>query len=179
MFVVRVDNVEEEITEEDEYEQKELRAIELKGDIEVVVELCINSVVGQTNPGTIKIRGMIQGKEVIMLVDCGATHNFISEKLVTMLKLPTRDTSNYGVILGSRTAIKGKGVCENVEVILNGWAVTENFLPLELGGVDVILGMQWLYSFGVTEMDWKNLIMSFSQENSKVIIKRDPSLTKA
>lgn len=85
--------MEEEIIEEDEYEQKELHAIELKGDIEGVVELCINSVVGLTNPGTMTIRGMIQGKEVIVL-DCEATHNFISEKLVMIFKLPTRDTSN-------------------------------------------------------------------------------------
>ena len=83
-----------------------------------------------------------------MLVDCGATHNFISEKLVTTLHLPTKDTSNYGVILGSEKAIKGKGVCEQVKLNLNGWIVTAGFLPLELGGVDVILGMQWLYSLG-------------------------------
>lgn len=62
-------------------------------------------------------------------------------------------------------------------VILNGWIVTENFLPLELGGVDVILGMHWLYSFEVTEMDWKNLVMSYSH-NKKVVIKGDPSWTK-
>ena len=75
-------------------------------------------------------------------------------------------------------AIKGKGVCEQVKLSLNGWIVTADFLPLKLGGVDVILGMQWLYSLGVTEMDWKNLIMSFSHDNRKVIIKGDLSLTR-
>ena len=37
--------------------------------------------------------------------------------------------------------------------------------------MDVILGMQWLYSLGVTEMNWKNLIVTFFYENRKVIIK--------
>ena len=173
MFVVKTDDI-----EEDEYEQSELKAMELQGEIGGVVELCINSMVGLTNLGTMKIRGVIEGKEVIVLVDCGATHNFISDKLVMTLHIPTKDTSNYGEILGSGTTIKGKGVCEQVKLSLNGWTVTADFLPLELGGVDMILGMQWLYSLGVTEVDWKNLVMSFVHNNKKVVIIGDPSLTK-
>ena len=44
--------------------------------------------------------------------------------------------------------------------------------------MDVILGMQWLYSLGVTEMDWKIFTMTFFHENRKEIVKGDPSLTK-
>ena len=105
------------------------------------------------------------------------TQNFVFEKLVAKLKLHIKDISNYGVILGSGTGIKGKGVCENVEVVLNEWRVVESFLSLEIGGVDVILGMLWLYSLGVTEMDWKNLTMTFFHDNNKIIIKGNPSLT--
>ena len=46
------------------------------------------------------------------------------------------------MILGSGVAIKGKGICESVEIILNEWKVIADLLPLELGGVDVVLGMQ-------------------------------------
>ncbi|TYK04252.1 ty3-gypsy retrotransposon protein [Cucumis melo var. makuwa] len=107
---------------------------EIEGGMNIVVELSINSVVGLTNPGTMKARGKIFGEEVVVLVNCGATHNFISEKLVTELKLSTKETSRYGVILGLGTAIKGK----------------------------------WLYSLGVTEMDGKNLTMTFFHGANKV-----------
>ena len=53
------------------------------------------------------------------------------------------------------------------------------FLPLELGGVDVILGMQWLYSRGVTVVDWRNLTLTFHDNERQVCIKGDPSLTKS
>ena len=73
-----------EIIEEDEYEKnKEIKAMQIE-QTGPVVELSINSV-GLSNPGTMK---------VIVLIDCGATHNFISEKLVSMLQLPIKDTSH-------------------------------------------------------------------------------------
>ena len=53
-----------------------------------------------------------------------------------------------------------------------------NFLPLKLGGLMQFLGMQWLYSLGVTETDWRNLTMTFVHEGRKIIIKGDLSLTK-
>ena len=37
--------------------------------------------------------------------------------------------------------MKGKGICGRVEVLLGEWKIIDSFLPLELGGVDVILGM--------------------------------------
>ncbi|KAL4025181.1 hypothetical protein IC575_013559 [Cucumis melo] len=64
------------------------------------------------------------------------------------------------------------------EEVMSGWKIVEDFLPLELGGVDVILGMQWLYSLGVTTVDWKNLSMTFIADGKEVKIKGDPSLTK-
>lgn len=33
------------------------------------------------NPSTMKLQGKIQEEKVIILIDCGAIHNFISEKL--------------------------------------------------------------------------------------------------
>lgn len=84
----------------------------------------------------------IKGEDVVVLIDCGATQNFISDKLVSTLSLPMKETSNYGVILESRIIVKGKGVCGKIEVMVGEWKITNNFLPLKLGRVYVILGMQ-------------------------------------
>ncbi|KAL0533794.1 hypothetical protein IC582_028065 [Cucumis melo] len=178
MFVVTEGREEYEIVEEEKV-VKELGRIEVNEDITTVVELSINSMVGLNDPGTMKVRGKLFGEEVIILIDCGATHNFVSEKLAKKLTLPIKETSHYGVILGFGAAVQGKGICGKLEVQLKSWKIVEDFLPLELGGVDVILGMQWLYSLGVTTVDWKNLSLSFVAEGKEVNIKGDPSLTKA
>lgn len=65
-----------------------------------------------------------------------------------------------------------------MEIQLADWKVIEDFLPLELGGVDVILGMQWLHSLGVTVVDWKNLTFTFTNSDKQICIKGDPSLNK-
>ena len=140
MFVVAGENEEYEIIEEKEPAVKELTSLEVKESNQTVIELSINSVVGLNDPDTMKVKGRINNKEIIVMIDCGATHNFISKKLVKSLPITIKKTAHYGVILGSGTTIQGKGVCESVEIQLADLKVWEDFLPLELG-VDVILGM--------------------------------------
>lgn len=105
-------------------------------------ELSLNTVVGFSSPGTLKVRGRIEDREVVILIDCGATHNFISQKLVNELKLPVSETLNYGIIMGTGIAAKGRGICKGVVISLKDLTIAEDYLPLELRSIDVILGMQ-------------------------------------
>ena len=68
--------------------REEEREIELSVDMEVrfesarkgdcaVVELSMNFVIGLTSSKTMKLQGEIKGKGVIVMIDPGATHNFI------------------------------------------------------------------------------------------------------
>lgn len=41
--------------------------------------------IGAHKPGTIESTGKISGEEVIILIDFGATHNFISSQMVEKL----------------------------------------------------------------------------------------------
>ena len=129
--------------------------IELKD----AMELSLNFVVGLTMSGTMKINGTIGLKETIILVNSGATHNFLSLDLVKRLALPLTTTTNYRVVMGTGISVKRKGVYRGVCISLQGHIVVEDFLPLELGSTDVILGMPWLGTLGDIEVNWEMLPM--------------------
>ena len=133
------------------------------------VEMSLNSVVGLSEPRTMKLKAEIHGKEVVVLIDCGATHNFISKPMVESLQVPRQGTSQYGVVIGSGKQIRGMGVCKGVVLQLQGITIIEYFLPLPLGSTDVILGLKWLATLGEMRDDWRKLTMSFKMEEKTVI----------
>ena len=65
------------------------------------------------------------------------------------------------MIMGSGMAVQGAGVCKGVVLKLQNMEIVEDFLPLELGSLNVILGMKWLASLGETQVDWGSLVMRF------------------
>ena len=54
-----------------------------------------------------------------------------------------------------------------------------DFLAIELGNVDVILGMQWLDTTGTMKIHWPSLTMTFLSVKKKIVLKGDPSLIQA
>lgn len=63
-----------------------------------LAELSLNLVVGLSSPKTMKLRGSLQKEDVIVFIDSGASHNFVSLQLVNKLGLNTEETRGYGVI---------------------------------------------------------------------------------
>lgn len=140
--------------------------------------ISLNSVVGLTTPQTMKLRGVILGAEVVVLIDPGASHNFISSTTVEKLKIPVTSTKEFGVSLGTGDAVQGKGECKEVVLELPNVTVVEDFLPLQLGSSDVILGVQWLEKLGTMTANWKTQTLQFTLNGQLVKIQGEPSLTR-
>ena len=113
-----------------------------------VAEVSLNSVVGFTPNHTMKIIERIGEQNVVVLIDSGATHNFISNKVVDRLGLCLTDIGSFGVVMGTRKVEKSKEICRGLILLLPGVQVVKDFLPLDLGSTDVILGMKWLQTLG-------------------------------
>lgn len=165
---------------ENDGEDGEFQAIEIPEEEEIPTTVSMNSIVGLSNPRTMKLIGTIGGGEVVVMVDPGATHNFISLKAVEHLGIPVQKSGGFGVSLGNGEAIRGTGICRDVKLRFNDEVmVTEDFLPLELGNSDVILGVQWLEKLGSVVTNWKTQVMNYKVGEETVTLRGDPSLTRS
>lgn len=141
--------------------------------------LSLNSMVGITSKKTMKMKGRMGDRDVVVLIDSGATCNFISKKLVGELKLPVVETVGFGVAVGNGEVISGSGKCEGVEVLIQGVTIKEEFLLFELGTIDLVLGYSWLAELGETRINWGLNILRFQRDEKWVSICSDPELLKA
>lgn len=138
--------------------------------------LCLSSLVGFCPPNAMKVKGRIKKQEVVVLIDSGASHNFISEKFLTESGLTRTPTHEFSVQMGNGDEVKNMGVCKGVHLQLDGLDVVADFYPLVLGSTDVILGFKWLASLGDAMMNWGKLSLQVTLGGCKVKLQGDPSL---
>ena len=64
------------------------------------MNISLNSVVGITNPNfkTMKLAGNLRGRKVILMIDPGVTHNFVSPKVVEKMGIECEQYENFGVV---------------------------------------------------------------------------------
>lgn len=87
-------------------------------------------------PSTIKLKKM-SNEQVVVVVECGATCSFISQRLIENLNLALSKTRSYSVVKDSSKAIKGKRVLRAIVVSLPKMMTFDIFLPVELGHLDL------------------------------------------
>ncbi|GKC55290.1 ty3-gypsy retrotransposon protein, partial [Tanacetum coccineum] len=169
------------VDEEEEYEEEDGEELKMATDhVHLdMVEVSLNSVMGFTPNRTMKLHGKIGDREVVVLIDYEATHNFISSKIVEELGLAVSDSGTFNVTLGNGETTRSKGICKGLVVVFPEIQVFEDFLPLELGSTDAILGIKWLQTLGDVKMNWKLLTMKFMVGLGEVTLCGDPSLCRS
>lgn len=170
------------LTQEEENGEEEIGTVEFQGDEElgageeVLPEISLNSVVGITSPKTFKLKGEVNGVTVVVMIDPGATHNFVASQVIQELGIDCNDSQSFGVSLGTGETVQSRGECKSVVLQLQGLTIVENFLPIVLGNSDLILGLQWLEKLGTMTANWKTQTIKFRLGNEMVTLKGDASL---
>ena len=88
------------------------------------------------------------------------------------------DTGSFGVVMDTRKVRKSRGICREVILLLPRVQVVEDFLPLDLGSTDVILGMKWLQTLEKMKVNWKLLTIELKINGQVVVLLGDSSLSK-
>lgn len=153
------------ITNEDEAEEEtdtEEKSTPIE-EREMEASLNSSSVIEINTPKTMKVLGSMNREEVVLLLDSGTTYNFISKKLVSELKIPVKPVK-FAVVLRDSRKVSSLGKCQGVVVHIQGIEIIQNFLLFQLGGVDLILGVDWLGRLGEVKINWGSLLNYHGEE---------------
>lgn len=115
----------------------------------------------------------------MVLIDSGASCNFIATRLVEELGLTVSPTQDFGVAIGDGRVLSSSGKCENVQLNIQGVAICEEFLMFDLGATDMMLGYTWLAKLGETRINWGLHVMRFQVSGEWVFLISDPGLLHA
>jgi hypothetical protein len=131
-------------------EEGKLLAVEVEEDEgESEGEMCIMSLLelGQlgkldsAKPRSIQLQGAIGGVPVVILVDSGATHNFVDKRLVQKMNWAVDNSTSMCIKLGDGTKAQSVGVCPELNVEVGEVHLAIRAHLFDLGGVDIVLGV--------------------------------------
>ncbi|KAL8143387.1 hypothetical protein V2J09_016419 [Rumex salicifolius] len=103
------------------------------------VEISFHQISGANPTSTLQLRGTINGRSVLMLVDSGSTHNFISSTLADELQLPRQDVPFFGVTIGNGEVINCGQICPDVTIRLPGVIIRQDFFPFDMGTAELVV----------------------------------------
>ena len=79
-----------------------------------------------------------------MLIDFGSTHNFINYKLAKLLNCYIYQASEFQVKVLHGGTINCSGKRHSNNLTMGEYLLDSPMFKIQMGGVDVVLGVQWL-----------------------------------
>jgi hypothetical protein len=125
--------------------------------------ISLNALTSFSAPQTLKLIGYIKHRKVIILVDSGSTHNFIHRRIAQETHCYIHAVNNFQIMIANGGSMKCGGRCENVRLQIGDYNLKSHMFAIDMGGCDIVLGVEWLKTLGSILMDFQNLTMQFDQ----------------
>nr|GEU52731.1 retrotransposon Gag domain, retroviral aspartyl protease [Tanacetum cinerariifolium] len=147
---------------DDVEEPTDTQEVNLDENPSEVAKINLHAIFSKSQPTAMKVHGTLNSNEVLILIDGGSTHNFISDVLVNELKLTSQMVALLGVQIRNGDVIRCSKVCRDLSLQLGGLKVVQDFYPFSIGGADLVLGIQWLATLNTVQVNWKEMFMIFT-----------------
>ena len=88
------------------------------------------------------MRGVVKGQRIVCLLDTGASHNFISTRMVSRRGLQTVDISEFEVKVVGGEVLRCTEKVAGLQIQFDDYLLETDFYIVDLDGLDAILGRQ-------------------------------------
>ena len=113
---------------------------------------------------TFRMRGVLQGQRVSVLIDGGASHNFIDASLLKRRHIPTVEFEGFKVEVAGGSTMPCDRYIPGMKLTLGRNELVQDVYVMDLLDTNIILGVQWLSSLGPITTNYKIMEMSFVEE---------------
>jgi hypothetical protein len=167
--------------EEDEYGQiQNMEAETLEATKEEVPELgcatgekaMLASISEVPKFNTFRMRGVLQGQRVLVLIDGGASHNFIDAALLKRRHIPTVEFEGFKVEVAGGSTMPCNRYIPGMKLTLGRHELVQDVYVMDLPDTNIILGVQWLSTLGPITKNYKTMEMSFVEEGGRKVVLR-------
>jgi hypothetical protein len=131
-------------------------------EVEPIISL--NDLTNFSSPQALKLISYIKHTKVIILVDSGSTHNFIHHCIAQETHCSIHAINNFQIMIANGGSMKCRWCCENVCLQIGDYYLKYHMFVIEMGGCEIVLGVDWLRSLGPILMDFNELNMQFDQD---------------
>ena len=127
----------------------------------------LHAIAGIRTEDTMMVPVYIHDHRLTALIDSGSTHNFVHMHLMRRMGLAT-STTNTHVTVANGDHVPCGVVARNVAMHIGKEDFTISCLSIELGGFDVILGVDYLRTLGPILWDFKDLCIAFTWHGRRI-----------
>ncbi|PIN09089.1 hypothetical protein CDL12_18329 [Handroanthus impetiginosus] len=169
LFVMDVKEVEEE--SEDILEEDEVERIAEEHQETTNFHLSITSSRGLPSFQTLRLTGNSKGKALHILIDPGATHNFLDIDYAKRLGCKLEHTMPFSVTIAGGQKIVRNYICKGFSWKLQGIEFKSDIMTIPLIECDLVLGVQWLITLGDTLFNYEQLRIEFFVDGKRVVLR--------
>ena len=118
-------------------------------------QLSLNALAGTASSECIQLKATVQNKTMLILVDTGSSHSFVSSDFVNLAKLPTVPITPQKIKLANGEWMTTRSKVSNLQWLSEGYTFNTDMIVLDLLPYDAILGYDWLKANSPMQCDWQ------------------------
>jgi len=165
-----IEEVDEEVEEKNYVAEDLIDLGEPQEEGKEGIGISLHAIIGSPNPKTMRVKVKLSGHNFVALIDTGSTHNFIHLRVARRVGMKVLKHKPIGVNIADGSRLWNKGSCPDIKLTIQGDQFVTRAYIIQLGGCDMVLGIQWLKSLGPILWDFSALKMEFQKEGRKVLI---------
>jgi hypothetical protein len=124
----------------------------------------LESISGVPKFNTFRMRGVLQGQRVSVLIDGGSSHNFIDPTLLKRRHIPTVEFEGFKVEVAGGSIVPCNKYIPGMKLTLGRHELVQDVYVMDLPDTNIILGVQWLSTLGPITTNYNTMEMSFMEE---------------